>query len=37
MPLRRPAPDLGVDTETVLREFGYSPEEIARLRQDGVV
>jgi crotonobetainyl-CoA:carnitine CoA-transferase CaiB-like acyl-CoA transferase len=35
--LRCPAPDLGVDTETVLRELGYSPEEIARLRQDGVV
>jgi crotonobetainyl-CoA:carnitine CoA-transferase CaiB-like acyl-CoA transferase len=35
--LRRPAPDLGADTEPVLREFGYSPEAISRLREGGVV
>ena len=35
--LRRPAPDLGGDTDTVLRELGYSPEEITRLREAGVV
>jgi crotonobetainyl-CoA:carnitine CoA-transferase CaiB-like acyl-CoA transferase len=35
--LRRPAPDLGADTDTVLREIGYSPEEITRLREAGVV
>ena len=35
--LRRPAPDLGADTDTVLGELGYSPEEITRLREAGVV
>jgi CoA:oxalate CoA-transferase len=35
--LRRPAPDLGADTEAVLREFGFSAEEIARLREAGAV
>jgi crotonobetainyl-CoA:carnitine CoA-transferase CaiB-like acyl-CoA transferase len=35
--LRRPAPDLGSDTGAVLRELGYSPEDIARLRGAGVV
>jgi crotonobetainyl-CoA:carnitine CoA-transferase CaiB-like acyl-CoA transferase len=35
--IRRPAPDLGADTDAVLCEFGYPPEEIARLRRNGVV
>jgi CoA:oxalate CoA-transferase len=35
--LRRPAPDLGGDTGAVLSELGYSPEDIARLREAGVV
>ena len=35
--LRRPAPDLGADSDAVLGEFGYSPDGIARLRKAGVV
>jgi len=35
--LRRPAPELGADTDTVLREFGYSDNDIARLRASGLV
>jgi crotonobetainyl-CoA:carnitine CoA-transferase CaiB-like acyl-CoA transferase len=35
--LHRPAPDLGADTGAVLRELGYSPEDIARLRGAGAV
>jgi crotonobetainyl-CoA:carnitine CoA-transferase CaiB-like acyl-CoA transferase len=35
--LRGPAPDLGVDTDAVLRELGYSPKEITRLREAGAV
>ena len=34
--LRRPAPELGADTDTVLREFGYSDNDIARLRASGL-
>ena len=32
----RPAPDKGAHTEAVLREFGFSDAEIARLRADRV-
>jgi crotonobetainyl-CoA:carnitine CoA-transferase CaiB-like acyl-CoA transferase len=35
--LRRPAPDLGADTDAVLRELGFSVEEITRLREGGVI
>jgi crotonobetainyl-CoA:carnitine CoA-transferase CaiB-like acyl-CoA transferase len=35
--MRRPAPDLGADTDAVLRQLGYSNEEIAVLRRKGVV
>jgi crotonobetainyl-CoA:carnitine CoA-transferase CaiB-like acyl-CoA transferase len=35
--VRRPAPDLGADTEAVLGELGYAAEEIARLRAAGAV
>jgi crotonobetainyl-CoA:carnitine CoA-transferase CaiB-like acyl-CoA transferase len=35
--VRLPAPDLGQDTEAVLRELGYDAEKIAGLRQAGVL
>jgi formyl-CoA transferase len=35
--IRMTAPRLGEDTETVLRRFGYSPEQIAALRADQVI
>jgi crotonobetainyl-CoA:carnitine CoA-transferase CaiB-like acyl-CoA transferase len=35
--VRGPAPWLGSDTDGVLRELGYAPEQIAALRQDGVI
>lgn len=34
---RRPAPLLGEHTEEILRETGYGPEEIARLRARGAI
>jgi crotonobetainyl-CoA:carnitine CoA-transferase CaiB-like acyl-CoA transferase len=33
---RRAAPRLGEDTEAVLREGGFTPDEIATLCRDGV-
>jgi len=35
--LRRPAPEIGADTDAVLGELGYAADEIARLRAVGVV
>ena len=35
--LYRPAPDLGADSDDVLRELGYSAEDIAGLREAGAV
>jgi crotonobetainyl-CoA:carnitine CoA-transferase CaiB-like acyl-CoA transferase len=35
--IRRPAPDLGADTDDVLQELGYAPEDIKRLREAGVI
>ena len=35
--IRRPAPRLGEHTEEVLRELGYSDEEIAAMRADEVI
>jgi formyl-CoA transferase len=35
--IRTPAPSLGEDTEQVLREIGVSPEQLAELKQRGIV
>jgi crotonobetainyl-CoA:carnitine CoA-transferase CaiB-like acyl-CoA transferase len=35
--INHPAPDLGADTEAVLAETGYSAQEIADLKADGVI
>jgi crotonobetainyl-CoA:carnitine CoA-transferase CaiB-like acyl-CoA transferase len=35
--LRRPAPEVGADTEAVLQEFAYSGDDIAALRSAGTV
>jgi crotonobetainyl-CoA:carnitine CoA-transferase CaiB-like acyl-CoA transferase len=35
--IRRPAPQLGEDSEVVLNEIGYDFAAIARLARDGVV
>jgi crotonobetainyl-CoA:carnitine CoA-transferase CaiB-like acyl-CoA transferase len=35
--LRRPAPEIGADSDAVLGEFGYAADEIAALRAAGVV
>jgi crotonobetainyl-CoA:carnitine CoA-transferase CaiB-like acyl-CoA transferase len=35
--LRRPASEVGGDTDAILQELAYTPEEIAALRQSGVV
>ena len=35
--LRRPAPEVGGDTDAILHEFGYSADQIAALRTAGAV
>jgi crotonobetainyl-CoA:carnitine CoA-transferase CaiB-like acyl-CoA transferase len=30
-------PELGQDTDAILTELGYTPEQIQQFRQDGVV
>jgi len=35
--LRRPAPELGADSDEILRQLGYAPDDIARLRVGGVL
>lgn len=35
--VRLPAPELGADTDTVLRELGYDDDRITALRNDGVL
>ena len=35
--LRRPAPEIGADTDAVLAELGYPADEIARLRAAKVI
>jgi formyl-CoA transferase len=35
--LRRAAPAPGADTDVVLKEYGYAPDEIAALKASGVV
>jgi crotonobetainyl-CoA:carnitine CoA-transferase CaiB-like acyl-CoA transferase len=37
MPLRKPAPELGGDTQIVLEELGYSAADIERLNQAGSI
>ena len=35
--VRSPTPEQGADTEAVLREVGFSPDELAEMRAEGVV
>ena len=36
-PLRNPAPKLGQNTDAVLRETGYTPDQIKKLRDKGIL
>ena len=35
--IRMPAPELGEHTEEILKEYGYTREDIARLKEQGVI
>jgi crotonobetainyl-CoA:carnitine CoA-transferase CaiB-like acyl-CoA transferase len=35
--IKRRAPDLGEDTGQIMRDLGYSEEEIGKLKQDGII
>ena len=35
--LRRPAPEIGADTDAVLAELGYGDDDIARLRAAKII
>jgi crotonobetainyl-CoA:carnitine CoA-transferase CaiB-like acyl-CoA transferase len=34
---RMPAPELGQHTEEVLLEYGFKPEDIVRLKEQGII
>lgn len=34
---RSPPPELGADTDAILQEIGFAPEDLSRMRQEGVI